>query len=455
MSPLSEAGKARIGLYLLDGVGDEDRAALAVIVKSIIDEALVFNLSWAPTKATAFRAAFEAHGAALTAKARQYTLRLFDAPLDGTFESDSLERVKFERSCGFDFRYRVALKSVLMSRGIAAIGKRFRWNGLKVARLSDVYTRLLQLDMAMALALHAQLDSEAAKSTATHSSEVLANFGSTIDKLRNSISTVAKDLGSTTESLQTLSGRVSSDVTSATRSSEGTGHSISATAAATEELSASTFEIGNQARDSASLAAKAVTETMASREAILSLEETVERIGSFVGLITNIASQTNLLALNATIEAARAGEAGKGFAVVASEVKQLASQTANATDEIGKQIGLIQEATRRSAAVTEETAKVVAAISEKSQMVSDAVGAQSSATKEIAEATNSAVRHSGTMTDVLRAIEATMNETRVMADRVRSISGMLTDHTGDLDRAAEEIMGVTRDIGKVRELKLR
>ncbi len=455
MSPLSEAGKARIGLYLLDGVRDEDRAALAPVVRSILDEALAFNLTWTPSKATAFRASFDAHGAALTAKARHYTMRLLEAPLDGDFETDGLERVKFERSCGFDFRYRVALKSVLMSRGIAAIGKRFRWNGTKAAHLIDVYTRLLQLDAAVAIALHVQLDGEATKNTASQSGEVLANFGSTIDRLRNSINTVAKDLGATTESLQSLSGRVSGDVNSATRSSEGTSQSIGSTAATTEELSASIVEIGNQASESASLATKAVAETMASREAILSLEETVERIGSFVGLITNIASQTNLLALNATIEAARAGEAGRGFAVVAQEVKQLASQTATATDEIGKQIGLIQEATRRSAAVTEETAKVVAAISEKSQMVSEAVGAQSKATREIAEATNSAVRHSGNMTDVLRAIEATVNETRVMADRVRSISELLTGHTGDLDRAAEEIIGVTRNLGKVRELKLR
>ena len=216
MSPLSEAGKARIGLYLLEGVRDEDRAALAPIIKAILDEALAFNLSWTPRQATAFRPAFETHGAALTAKARQCTLRLFEAPLDGDFESDSLERVKFERSCGFDVRYRVALKSVLMSRGLVEIGKRFRWNGLKAARLSsDVYTRLLQLDMAMALALHAQLEAEAAKSTAAHSSEILSNFGTTIDKLRNSISTVAKDLRDTTESLQSLSTRVSSDVASA------------------------------------------------------------------------------------------------------------------------------------------------------------------------------------------------------------------------------------------------
>ncbi len=259
MSPLSEAGKARVGLYLLDGVRDDDRAALAPIVKAIIDEALAFNLSWTPRQATAFRAAFDAHGTALTAKARQYTLRLFEAPLDGGFESDSLERVKFERACGFDVRYRVALKSVLMSRGLVEIGRRHRWNGPKAAHLSDVYTRLLQLDMAMGFALHAQLEGEASKTTATHSSEILSSFGSTIDKLRNAISTVARDLGSTTESLQGLSTRVSGDVASATRSSEGASQSIGSTATATEELSASIVEIGNQASESASLAAKRVT----------------------------------------------------------------------------------------------------------------------------------------------------------------------------------------------------
>ena len=125
--------------------------------------------------------------------------------------------------------------------------------------------------------------------------------------------------------------------TASTLADDTTG-SIAGTATAIEELLGSIGEIRWRATKSAEMAHKLVSHAEATNATIRSLSEAVARIGSVVGLISNIAAQTNLLALNATIEAARAGEAGRGFSVVASEVKSLATQTAKATDEISHQI---------------------------------------------------------------------------------------------------------------------
>jgi methyl-accepting chemotaxis protein len=117
---------------------------------------------------------------------------------------------------------------------------------------------------------------------------------------------------------------------------------------------------------------------------ITDLSKAAERIGDVVNLITSIAEQTNLLALNATIEAARAGEAGRGFAVVAQEVKQLASETAKATKEIGGQIAGMQSATRDSVSAIKEISGTIGRISEIAATIAAAVEEQGAATQEIA-----------------------------------------------------------------------
>src|SRR5205085_3448299 len=134
-------------------------------------------------------------------------------------------------------------------------------------------------------------------------------------------------------------------------------------------------------QESSRIAGDAVKQARETDARINELSQAAGRIGDVVKLITAIAEQTNLLALNATIEAARAGEAGRGFAVVASEVKQLASQTAKATEEIGSQIAGMQAATRESVGAIKEISTTIGRISEIASTIAAAVEEQGAATQ--------------------------------------------------------------------------
>ncbi|WP_417810468.1 methyl-accepting chemotaxis protein [Thalassospira alkalitolerans] len=193
--------------------------------------------------------------------------------------------------------------------------------------------------------------------------------------------------------------RQSSHVSEAANES---ARSVQTVAAATEELSASISVIGSQVDESTSIADTAVGEASRANEMVSGLADAAERIGEVVSLINDIAAQTNLLALNATIEAARAGEAGKGFAVVAQEVKNLANQTAKATDEIAQQIGAIQSETKLTVEAIEKVTHTIATINDITNGISASVSEQNTAVSEIA---NSASTASGGSTEVVNNIE--------------------------------------------------
>ena len=232
------------------------------------------------------------------------------------------------------------------------------------------------------------------------------------------------NIGSVVGTVSSASTELQSTAESMAATSEETTNQASAVAAAAEELSSSVQEISRQVGRSASIAAEAVTEAERSNEMVQGLNDAANKIGDVVNLINDIASQTNLLALNATIEAARAGEAGKGFAVVASEVKNLANQTAKATEEISSQIADIQGATKETVGAIEGIGATIREISEISTTISSAVEEQNASTQEVARniqgvttASNEAGRGAS---QVLEAASELSKQSEMLGQQVQS-----------------------------------
>ncbi len=259
------------------------------------------------------------------------------------------------------------------------------------------------------------------------------------DRFETDVKSVVASVAQATADMQRAAGEITASVSdtsqraaaAAAASDEASG-SVSTVAAATEELASSVAEIGRQVTHSSQVADSAVVKAGETTEMVSSLASAAEKIGDVLRLIGAIASQTNLLALNATIEAARAGEAGRGFAVVASEVKELASQTAKATEEIAGQVAAIQAATGDCVTAIGGISDTIREISGIATTIAAAVEQQDSATREIARS----VQQAATGTS-----EVSINVTGASqaADQSRALAGNVSAATGQLGRQADAL----------------
>jgi methyl-accepting chemotaxis protein len=227
--------------------------------------------------------------------------------------------------------------------------------------------------------------------------------------------------------------------------SEHAANNVNSVAAATEELSRSVDEIAQQAEQSTLISQGAVAEAQSATAEVQGLVKAVQHIDSVVELNNDIANQTNLLALNATIEAARAGDAGKGFAVVASEVKNLAGQTASATEEIAEQIKTIQSATGSAVKVIDGVSKTIGNMSGIASTIAAAVVEQGSATAEISRNVSEATKSTNEVNTNVTRIKSGTLENRSTSDQLLSAASELSQQSVHLKGEVDKFLAGVRN----------
>lgn len=290
----------------------------------------------------------------------------------------------------------------------------------------------------------AAAESQMAQKRRAEMAALAQQFERSVGGLVQHLSSSASEMEVTARSMSAVANQTTSQSMTVSSAAQQASANVQTVAAATEELSISIREIAGQVSQSSQIADKAVEGAQRTNMSVQELATTAEKIGNVVQLINNIAGQTNLLALNATIEAARAGEAGKGFAVVASEVKDLASQTAKATEEISLQISSVQSATKETVEAIQEIARTINEMSQISVSIAAAMEEQGAATAEIARNVQEAARGTEAVTGNIVDVQKGAGDTGAAASQVLGAAQELARRSSELGSEVSSFLNEVR-----------
>ncbi|MEP9377616.1 HAMP domain-containing methyl-accepting chemotaxis protein [Aquabacter sp. CN5-332] len=274
--------------------------------------------------------------------------------------------------------------------------------------------------------------------------EIANEFESKMGALAGAFANSSSEVSDAARSLSASAEETSRQAQAVAGAANEASNNVQTVAASTEEMSASIREIGVQVSHAANIAVEASRATEQTHGEIRELSTAAAKISEVVDLITNIAGQTNLLALNATIEAARAGDMGKGFAVVAQEVKELASQTAKATEVIGLKVSEIQGATQRTVGSIEKIVGIITDIRQATSAIATAVEQQGAATREIAYNTQNAAQGTEGVNDNISGVGRAAEMTGAASTQMMTLSTSLSSQANELQDEVQRFVANLR-----------